>query len=359
MKKITVTAFSSLAIIGFLFFCAPPLLHEKAPKVHTQTLHVRDVYEIVSCQGTVDSENKEGLSTGTPAEVLEICVSKGDRVAKGQLLMRYRLLTSEEISSIGYANLYLGELAEMAKSAYNELNSQSLFAAILMYGTTGEIPAFLSDYYLPHSSSHSPATYGELRAGISGMVVDINHSVEDKISGAWDSFCILDTGSLIAKINVPEAYASKIKVGQSVNISGNALNGKVLGGTVSEIMPYAETIGGIFTSQSTVVPCTVKINDPQGLLRQGNSIKAQIFCSKYSNTFLIPYECISQDANGKEFVYVYYKGRAYKRTITALFENDKGMVPQEPFFEGVELVIHPSDNLYNACKVTRIGEEAK
>ena len=66
-----------------------------------------------------------------------------------------------------------------------------------MYGTTGEI-AFLSDYYLPHSSSHSPATYGSC-APISGMVVDINHSVGDKISGAWDSFCILDTGSLIAK----------------------------------------------------------------------------------------------------------------------------------------------------------------
>ena len=48
LKKITVTAFSSLAIIGFLFFAHR--LYMKAPKVHTQTLHVRDVYEIVSCQ---------------------------------------------------------------------------------------------------------------------------------------------------------------------------------------------------------------------------------------------------------------------------------------------------------------------
>jgi len=354
MKKITLILLVSLAIIGFLVFCAEPLMQEQIPEVYTETLAVRDVYEIVKCQGTVDSENKEGISTGAPAEVIEIYVSEGDTVIEGQLLMRYRLLTSDEIYD-NFTNLYFGELAKIMESAYNDLSTQSLLAAVMIYSATGEIPAFFRDYYLPKTSSSTQTTYGELRAEINGTVTNVNHSAGDKISGVWDPFCILDTSALIAKLNVPEAYASKVEIGQPVNISSDAIGSIVLPGYISEIMPYAETIGGIFTSQSTIVSCTVKISDTQGLLKQGNSIQAQIFCSKYADTFLIPYECISQE-NGSEYVYVYYQGRAYKKTISALFENDKGVVPVEPFFEGAELIVNPGDNLCDACKVMKVED---
>ncbi len=141
-----------------------------------------------------------------------------------------------------------------------------------------------------------------------------------------------------ATVAINEADAQKVETGQSVKITGAAIQGKTYYGKVLRVSPTArKQFSG--TTRQTVVDVTVGFDDADSRLKSGYTVKAQITVSPTRSFLCLPYEAIGQDEQG-EYVCLYQAGKAKKRYIETGSEVSAG----------VEIVsgVTPSDRvLYN------------
>ncbi len=112
---------------------------------------------------------------------------------------------------------------------------------------------------------------------------------------------------------VPEQDISKVALGQSAEITGDAFPDTVYTGTVDKIADIAAAVqfGNV---KKTAVEVKIKIEDPDEILKQGYTASVNIITSEPDVMTLVPYEAVDQDDNG-EFVYILKEGKAEKLYI--------------------------------------------
>lgn len=132
-----------------------------------------------------------------------------------------------------------------------------------------------------------------------------------------------NSGDAYVQVFVPEQDISRVALGQTAEITGDAFPEKMYGGTVEEIADAAIRVQSGSISQ-TAVEVTVKIDDTDEILKQGYTASVKLITSEPSMMTVVPYEAVNQD-NGGEYVYVLRDGRAYKRYVTTGRELSEGL----------------------------------
>ena len=156
------------------------------------------------------------------------------------------------------------------------------------------------------------------------------------------------------QIYVPEQDISKVVLGQSAEITGDAFPGVTYLGEVSKISDIATKVQS-GTVQKTAVEVTVKINEPGESLKQGYTAQVKLMTSEPDVMTIVPYEAVDQDDVG-EFVYILTDGKAYKRYIetgeelsagvelkTVLAENERIITVDELSASGVPVKLTDND----------------
>lgn len=124
-----------------------------------------------------------------------------------------------------------------------------------------------------------------ITAPISGTVVTKNNKAGDKIdaSNAQTPMCIIyDMSSVKFNLNVDEIDIAKIKVGQEVTVTADAISDKTFKGVVEKISLNGTSANGV-----TNYPVTVAIAD-FGELLPGMNIDAEIVVEKSDNVLSVP-----------------------------------------------------------------------
>lgn len=142
--------------------------------------------------------------------------------------------------------------------------------------------------------------------------------------------------SAYVQVFVPEQDISKVELGQSAEITGDAFPEKMYGGTVDKIADTAIRVQSGNISQ-TAVEVTVKINDTDDILKSGYTASVKLITSEPSIMTVVPYEAVNQDESG-EFVYVLRDGRAYKRYVTTGMELSEGLELKTALGENEEII---------------------
>lgn len=129
-----------------------------------------------------------------------------------------------------------------------------------------------------------------ITAPISGTVVTKNAKAGDNIEGGSDStLCtIYDLSYLKMTMSIDELDISSVEVGQTVQITADAVEGKTYTGVVTEVSVAGTTTGGI-----TTYPVTVRIDETDGLL-PGMNVDAEIVISSAENVLAIPSGAINR-----------------------------------------------------------------
>lgn len=129
--------------------------------------------------------------------------------------------------------------------------------------------------------------------------------------------------SFYVQTYVPEQDISKITIGQTVKINGDAFPNKVYSGVVDKISETASkiTFGNI---QKTAVEVTVKIEDFDEDLKHGYTAKLEMIISEPYQMTIVPYDAVNQDDTG-EFVYILKEGKAEKKYIETGAELSSGV----------------------------------
>ena len=194
----------------------------------------------------------------TSGEIAELYVSEGDRVSEGALLGTF---TTDSISTqIENARLSLESAQLSLESARNQLEDYSITSPI------------------------------------SGTVIEKNFKAGDTIDATTSGYLavIYDMTALTFDMSINELDIGKIQVGQRVEITADALDGKTFTGYVDKI-----NINGTTANGKTTYPVTVILDgsgtdlQAQGLY-PGMNISATIIVEEIGETLCIPVDYVTR-----------------------------------------------------------------
>ena len=184
------------------------------------------------------------LTTLTAGTVTAINVQEGGAVNKDDIVLQ---ISGEDLTEA------IQSAAETLRSA--ELNMDNLQEAMNNYTVT------------------SP---------ISGTIIEKNAKAGDALTAGADLCTIYDLSYLVMVINVDELQVSDISVGQSVQVTADAVPAKTYTGTVTRVSMKGSSNGG-----TTTYPVTVRIDETEGL-RPGMNANAEIVIAEAGNALAVP-----------------------------------------------------------------------
>ena len=184
------------------------------------------------------------LTTLTAGTVTAINVQEGGAVNKDDIVLQ---ISGEDLTEA------IQSAAETLRSA--ELNMDNLQEAMNNYTVT------------------SP---------ISGTIIEKNAKAGDALTVGADLCTIYDLSYLVMVINVDELQVSDISVGQSVQVTADAVPDKTYTGTVTRVSMKGSSNGG-----TTTYPVTVRIDETEGL-RPGMNANAEIVIAEAGNALAVP-----------------------------------------------------------------------
>jgi len=142
--------------------------------------------------------------------------------------------------------------------------------------------------------------------------------------------------------------ASSIQPGMKVQLYGGCLGSAVCGGTVTRIVPLAETQQSQTGPKSAAI---VKIKPENGSLfgRLGASVELKVVTGQVSSVG-VPIEALAQDSSGL-YVYVVRGGRAYRTNVEVGVLDEYFAEVKSGLHQGDVVALSPTD-LRNGQKVS-------
>ena len=117
---------------------------------------------------------------------------------------------------------------------------------------------------------------------ISGTIIEKNAKAGDALTAGSDLCTIYDLSYLEMTLNVDELQVSDVSVGQSVQVTADAVPDKTYTGTVTRVSMKGSSNGG-----TTTYPVTVRIDETEGL-RPGMNANAEIVIAEAKNALAVP-----------------------------------------------------------------------
>lgn len=206
---------------------------------------------------TLDTVMSADLSSAV--EIGSMLVSEGDYVSRGSSFFRMTDKTAENLIR-GYKNS-MDQAQEALESAKSKLDNTQ-------------------DSYENYT----------ITAPISGTVITKNTKAGDKISangnGAVTLAVIYDLSQLTFEMSVDELDVQSVKVGQKVEVTADAVEGKTFLGTVTNISLVSSYANGV-----TNYPVTVTLEETGDLL-PGMNVDGTIILSQAEDVLAVPADCL-------------------------------------------------------------------
>lgn len=297
----TITAI--VAIVGIRMATTP-----RETAVSLVTVTAADVRKTVKCNGKVQAADSEEVFVSAPCIAGDVYVREGQRVKRGDTLFAVDAEATQQV------------LAQLGGSV-----------------------------------SGTIANTETVTAPVSGVIASLN--VKSGTVTDTKTPCAVitaDDGVCIA-VSIREKYVSRIALGQTAEVTGVAFDKEVYHGTVTQIAEKAhQSYAG--TVSETVVDAVIRLNEDEtdDSLRAGLNARATVVTEVMENVLLVPYDCIAQNEEGDEYVYVYNDdGTAARQMPTFGEECADGVLVVSGLSSGVRLVQDP-ERLFGDSAAVRV-----
>ncbi|MDQ7095608.1 efflux RND transporter periplasmic adaptor subunit [Desulfosporosinus sp. PR] len=154
-----------------------------------------------------------------------------------------------------------------------------------------------------------------LTSPIAGTVSVRNADVGEITSSATPAFTVIDTTTVVAKINVPDKMLVQLQKGQTVPVKVSALNDKQFSGTINLISPAAD-------SKTNSYEVDVNIANAGNELKSGMYAKVILPSEQKNNVLTVPNEAITME-DGVAYIDVVEKNTVNKVPVVLGVSNDK------------------------------------
>ena len=301
------------------------------PTVSVAQVFVREVPQEAVYTSTVQAYVKNNIAPQMAGRITKINVEIGDFVKEGQVL-----------AEIDKAQLLQAQLQlqnqevelQRLKSLYEEGGlSQSDYDAIQL------------QYNVLKTQVDNLLENTTLRSPINGVVSARNYDVGDMYAMSMPLFTVEQIVPVKLLIGVSETDYSKVKKGDSVTVTADAIPDKTFYGKVNRIYPTVDPATRTFTVE-------VKIDNAYKTLRPGMFARATINFGSNNNVVIPDVAVVKQQGSGERFVYVLnedntvtYKKVVLGRRMGAEYEVLEGLE------DGDKIVIGGQIRLKDGVKV--------
>ncbi len=154
-----------------------------------------------------------------------------------------------------------------------------------------------------------------LYAPFDGLVSAVNYSGGDT-AGSTTAVSLVDLSNLQVKVQIAEVDMAKIKVGETADMTLDALTGKTYQAKVAAISPVGTVTSGVVN-----YPVIVTVTNADGDIKPGMTANLAIAVDKRENVLLLPNRAVKTQGNQK-IVTVQYKGQSIQTPISTGLSND-------------------------------------
>ena len=292
MKTIFRSAFAALAVL-MAASCgnnaskgaqqAEVAMADEAPTVSVEQVSVREVPQLSTYTSTVQAYVKNNIAPQMAGRISKINVEIGDFVTKGQVLAEM------DKTSLLQAQLQLQN---------QEVELQRLKA---LYETGGisksDFDAVELAYNVAKTQVENLEENTVLRSPVNGVVTARNYDAGDMYAMASPIYTVEQIKPVKLLVAISESEYSKVKKGDSVTITADAVPDKTFYGKVGKIYPTIDPTTRTFTAE-------VVVDNNYSTLRPGMFARVTVDFGSNNNVVIPDVAVVKQQGSGERFVYV-------------------------------------------------------
>ncbi len=242
------------------------------------TVGLGRVQEDLQAVGSLLSNESVVLRPEVAGRIAQIAFKDGQTVKRGQLLVA--LDSTVNAAEVAKAR------AEWELAVSNQKRADDLASKNFISPSARE-QASSNAQVLEASLKLAEARLSKMRivAPFDGVVGIRIVSIGDYVKDGADLINIEDVRTLKVDFRLPERYMTQVKVGQSVDISADALPGKTFRGNLDAINPRVDANGRSLELRA-------RLDNSDGLLRPGMFARVRVILGERNDALLIPEEAI-------------------------------------------------------------------
>lgn len=320
-----------------------PLEPVPDPTVQVQKPQTGTIALSTGLTGSVEPSDVVYVIPKGAGEVLEVYVKMGDRVEKGQTLLK---IDNKQVDA---AKINLDSAKVSLDDAQTNLNRMRVLyesgdiAAQSYEQTVKGVELAKLQYDSAKLNYDTQLENSTVTAPISGLLEHFDVEVHDMISSASYVAVISGEGNRSVSFSVTERVAQGLAVGSPLTVEKN---GSEYSGVITEVSTMIDAATGLFKVKASL--------DDADSLATGTMVKLYVTAQKAEDVMTIPVDCISY-SNGNAFVYTYEDGKAHRVQIEeGLIDSEKVEVLSGLGWDD-QIIITWTKELYDGAPVQLFG----
>lgn len=304
--------------------------------ISTTTATSQDVPQTEVYSSNVEANAINNIAPQSSLRIDKIYVEVSDYVKKGQILAEL-----DQVSTIQAKLTYVNDSIELnrTRQLYEEGGvSKSDYDAVELA------------FEVAKTSYKNLLQNSVLRSPLTGVVTARNYDAGDMYSMGDPIYVVQEITPVKLLVGVSESDYTKIKKGDSVSITVDAIPGRTFTGKVNRIYPTVDSSSHTFTVE-VIVP------NSDRALRPGMYAKVEVTFG-INHSVVVPDDAIvKQQGSGQRFVYVVQGDNTVKSSLVTLGRHlDDEYEILSGLNEGDVIAVKGSANLKDGSKI-KVTEE--
>ena len=362
----TVIGIASIVIVGamgILLFRQPSQATVKDMTSHLVTPKEGTVASSILLSGTVTVKNEQYVYfEASMGEIEEILVSVGDKVEKGQALVKYNSSDAQAAydaanRAVAKIDRHISELKESRSKAltYSEYGGSESNTVSSLDSQIKDACDNRADAEAQVKKAKAQLDATTILSTIEGTVVEVNRDLSKSSAGNGKVIVhIVSNENLQVKGELSEYNLAKLSVGQEVTFTSKVYPDKAWTGKINYIATYSKSgaDGSNGTGASNVgpkYPYTIEITSDIGELKQGFSVSVEV--KSDSTSLLVPLTSIVEE-EGKNYVWVVDEENKAKKIEVSLGNADaENQEITSGLTNGAKVISNPTTSLEEGKEV--------
>ena len=272
---------------------------DRVEQVRTTPLAYQEVSRQIELSTTLQGYEEMNISPSLTGIIEKIYVEVGDRVRKGDTLVR---MDQNQLNTtrLAYANLQI-EMNRVRMLLESEAISQQTYDQTkLSFDQTAESLRFLEENTF-------------VLAQYDGVISTKSYEDGELYAGAQPILRLTQINELKAYVNVPETYFPLVKKGMKVNVYSDIYPDKVFPATIEIVYPTIDPASHTFTLK-------LRIPNSSELIRPGMYVSTVLDLGR-TEALVVPYQAVLRlIGSNNRYVFV-DEGGVAKRVFVAIGER--------------------------------------
>lgn len=316
--------------------------------------------------GKVQPREKVEIKSKVPGQVSKIFVDAGDKVKKGELLLQldpvdYQRSVNKAEADVAAAKNAL-EFAQLQLDRRKKGLAERGVAQMDVDTAAADVRAkqvALKQAEVAFNAASDQLHYTRITSPINGTVtergIQPGEVVTPGVQATFEGKALLtvsDLSTLLVKVDLNQIDVAKVKLGQKVTVTLDALPGKTYEATITKIAPASITPKD---KQVDVFPVEATLTTADPLIKPGMTADVRIHIETRPHVLSLPIEAVVKDG-GKHYVTKVLpaadgKQKTDKVEVKVGARNDRALEIVSGIAEGDKVLIKPGSSADNEYKM--------